>query len=154
MDQYSLALIGIGIATILSGIGSAIGVGITVRAASGVLSEKPDLFGKLLILVALPSTNGIYGFLIAILIMTQPGMPLGSALEVGQAVDGMRYLLAALPIGIVGGVAAVTQAKAAAASIYMAGKKPETSARGIVMSSLIETYPILALLVSVLVLFV
>lgn len=154
MDQYALALLGVGIATILTGIGSAVGVGITVRAASGVLSEKPDLFGKLLILVALPSTNGIYGFLIAILIMTQPGLPLGGALGAGETIDGMRMLMASLPIGVVGCVAAITQAKAAASSIYMTGKKAELSARGIVTSSLIETYPILALLVSVLIIFV
>lgn len=153
MDQFTLALIGVVLATTLTGIGSSVGFIMTTKAASGVLSEKPDIFGKLLILQALPSTNGIYGFLISILIMTQPGMPLGGALEPGQTIDGMRLFLASLPIGFVGLVAAITQAKAAASAIYMTGKRPELSARGIVMASMVETYPILALLVSVLIIF-
>ena len=69
MDGLTLALIGAVFATILTGIGTAIAVSIAVRAATGVLTEKPDLFGRVLILVALTSTNGIYGFLISILIL-------------------------------------------------------------------------------------
>jgi len=147
-----LALIGAITATLLSGIGSALGVGITARAAAGVLSEKPNLFGKLLILLAIPTTNGIYGFLISILIMVQSGM-LGGDVSALTTNDGFRYFIASIPIGIVGLIAGVAQAKAAASAIYMSGKRPELSARGIVMSSMIETYPILALLISVLIIF-
>lgn len=152
MDGITLALIGAILATLLSGIGSAIGVKITASAASGVLAEKPDLFGRLLILVAIPSTNGIYGFLISILILVQTGIISGGAVDVSKA-DGIKYLIASIPIAVVGLLAAIYQAKAAASAIYMAGKKPELSARGIVMSSLIETYPILSLLISVLIIF-
>lgn len=154
MSQYAIALLGAVLATLLSGIGSAIGFQITTKAAAGVLAEKPSMFGKLLVLQALPSTNGIYGFLITILILSQPGMPLGSALADGATINGMQYLLAALPIGIVGIVAGVSQAKAAASGIYMTGKRPELSARGIVMASMVETYPLLALLVGVLIIFI
>lgn len=153
MDQFILALIGVTIAVVLTGIGSAVGLGMTTKAATGVLSEKPDLFGKLLVLQALPSSNGIYGFLVAILIMTEPGMPFGPELAAGAVIPGMKLLMASLPIGIVGLVGGISQSKAASSSIYMTGKRPELSARGIVMSSMNETYPILALLVSVLIIF-
>lgn len=152
MNGLTLALIGAITATLLSGIGSAIGVGITARAASGVLSEKPGLFGKLLVLVALPTTNGIYGFLISILILVQTGVIGGAVVDVSMN-EGWKYLFVSLPVGIVGIFAGISQAKAAASAIYMTGKKPELSARGIVMASLIETYLILALLVSVLIIF-
>ena len=66
-DGLLIAIIGAALAAILPGIGSAIGVQMGGKAAAGVLSEKPELFGKLLILQALPGTQGIYGFLIAIL---------------------------------------------------------------------------------------
>ena len=58
-----LAIIGAALAAILPGIGSAYGVQIGGQAAAGVTSEKPELFGKLLVLQALPGTQGIYGFL-------------------------------------------------------------------------------------------
>lgn len=154
MDQFSLALAGAIMATFLTGVGSAIGFQITTKAASGVLAEKPGMFGKLLILQALPSTNGIYGFLIAVIILIQKGMPLGGALDPGETINGMRYFLAALPVGIVGLIAAIAQAKAAASAIYMAGKRPELSARGIVMASMIEMYPLISVLISVLIIFV
>lgn len=155
MSGLELGLLGVALAVLFTGVGSSVGMRIVVRATSGVLAEKPELFGKLLILTALPTTNGIYGFLVGILILTQDGMPLGTG-GIGEVTkaDGMRYLIAAIPIAIVGVVAAIEQAKAAAASIYMTGKRPETSARGLVLSSMIETYPILALLISVLILFV
>jgi len=44
-------------------IGSAIGIRIACSQAAGVLSEKPELFGKLLVLMALPGTQGFYGFI-------------------------------------------------------------------------------------------
>ncbi|HHT55468.1 MAG TPA: V-type ATP synthase subunit K [Acholeplasma sp.] len=151
MDGNTLTLLGVVLATALSGIGTAIAVSISTRAAAGVLTEKPNLFGKLLVLVALTTTNGIYGFLVSVLIMSQSGLLGGSNAVISQA-EGMKYLMASLPIGIVGLLAAVYQAKSAATSIYMTAKKEDLSARGIVMVSLIETYPILALLVSVLIL--
>src|SRR5690554_7641804 len=67
-DGLTWALMGAALAVGLAGIGSAMGVAIAGKAATGVLSEKPDLFGKVLVLQALPGTQGIYGFLMAVLI--------------------------------------------------------------------------------------
>ena len=62
------ALIGAALAAGLAGVGSAVGVSLGGKAAAGVISEKPELFGRVLILQALPGTQGIYGFLVAVLI--------------------------------------------------------------------------------------
>ena len=43
-----IAIIGAFLAAVLPGIGSAYGVQIGGQAAAGVVSEKPELFGKLL----------------------------------------------------------------------------------------------------------
>ena len=56
-----LAVLGGALAVILSGMGSAKGVGIVGQAAAGLLSEEPDRFGQTLLLQALPGTQGIYG---------------------------------------------------------------------------------------------
>ena len=68
-----IAAFGAGISALLAGIGSVWGVQCAGQAAAGVCSEQPDLFGKVLVLQALPGTQGIYGFLLAVLIMVLSG---------------------------------------------------------------------------------
>ncbi|MGI6782315.1 MAG: V-type ATP synthase subunit K [Acholeplasmataceae bacterium] len=143
------ALLGAALATALAGAGSAIGVAIAGKAGNGVISEKPDLFGRVLILQALPGTQGIYGFLVAVLILVKTGLLGGQAADLTPEV-GMGLLYAALPIAIGGLVSGIWQGKAAAAAIHMVAKQPSMSARGMTMTAIVETYAILALLVSIL----
>ena len=65
----SLAILGAALAALLAGIGSAKGVGQAGEAATGVMAEDPSSFGKLLVLQALPGTQGIYGLLVAFLVL-------------------------------------------------------------------------------------
>ena len=151
MDGTVIALIGVALSTILAGMGSAIGVSIAGQASAGVLSEKPELFGRVLILQALPGTQGIYGFLVSILLLTKMGMLGGTGgSTITSVAQGWNYFAAALPIAIVGLVSAIYQGKAAASSILMTSKRPSMSASGMTMTALVETYAILALLVSIL----
>ncbi len=147
-----MALVGIAVAAGFAGVGSAMGVGIAGKAASGVLSEKPELYGKILLLQALPGTQGIYGFLVGVLMLNQIGL-LGGSPATLTAFDGFAYLAAGLPIAITGLMSGIYQGKAAAAAILMTAKDPSLSVRGMVMTALVETYAILGLLVSILVLF-
>jgi len=55
------AIIGMGIATIFSGIGSAKGVGQTGEAAAALTTNQPEKFGQALILQLLPGTQGPKG---------------------------------------------------------------------------------------------
>lgn len=63
----AFAIFGAILAVSLAGIGSILGTGIAGRVASGLVSEDPEKFGKVLLLQALPGTQGIYGFLGAIM---------------------------------------------------------------------------------------
>lgn len=143
-----ITIFGAAVAAFLSGMGSAIGVRAGGVAAAGVTSEKPELFGKLLVLQALPGTQGIYGFLTAVLILVQSGLMNGGAVE--SVSQGWAYFFAGLPIGILGLVSAIYQGKVAVAAIHMTAKQPEATGKGITMTVLVETYAILALLVSLL----
>ena len=58
----------------IRGIGSAIGVSIAGQAAAGVITEDPKKFGKTLVLQVLPGTQGIYGLLIAFIILLKVGL--------------------------------------------------------------------------------
>lgn len=144
-----IALLGAAICASLAGCGSAFGVQAGGKAAAGVTAEKPELFGKLLVLQALPGTQGIYGFLVAVLILVKVGVLGGAAADLTMQ-QGWAMFMAGLPTGIVGLVSGIFQGKTAAAAILMTAKDPDSSAKGITMTALVETYAILALLVSIL----
>ena len=65
------AALGAALAVGLSGIGSAKGVGIVGEAATGLVTEEPEKFGKALVLQLLPGTQGLYGFVIGFLIFSK-----------------------------------------------------------------------------------
>lgn len=145
------ALLGAALASLLSGIGSAIGVGKAGQAAAGVVTEDPSKFSKVLIMQLLPGTQGIYGLLIAFITLSQIGI-LGEKVEISLA-SGLLYFAACLPIAFVGLLSAISQGKAAAAGIMLVAKKPDQMSKAMIFAAMVETYAILALLVSFLAIF-
>ena len=141
------ATVGAVCAALFAGIGSAIGVGITGQASAGVVSENPDLSGKCLLLQLLPGTQGIYGLLIAVVIALNSGLMSGDVSAL-TTTTGVRFLVAGLPIAIGGLVSAIYQGKVAVAGINMVAKKPTESGKGMVMAIMVETYAVLSLLIS------
>lgn len=142
-----LAILGAAIAA-LAGIGSAMGIGIAGQAASGVVAEDPKKFGQALILQALPGTQGIYGLLIAFIIMQKIGL-LGGAGLIDLTIPQGAYIFAAsLPIGLVGIWSGIAQGRCAASAIMLISKRPEEIAKGMVYTAMVETYAVLALLIS------
>ncbi len=143
-----LALLGAVLAALMAGIGSAIGVGMAGEAAAGVVTEDPNKFGKVLLLQLLPGTQGIYGLLVAVLTLIQIGVLGGSTnVSLGQ---GLLYLVACLPMAFVGLWSAIRQARAAVAGISTVAKRPDQMGKAMIFPAMVETYAILALLVSVL----
>lgn len=142
-----LALLGAALAALMGGIGSAIGVGDAGKAAAGVVTEDPSMFGKVLILQLLPGTQGIYGLLIAFLTLTKIGVLGGSAPDLAT---GFSLFVACLPMAFVGLWSAKMQSKAAIASIGLVAKKPDQFGKSMIFPAMVETYAVLALLVSLL----
>jgi len=152
---YAYALFGAAIATFMSGIGSSIGLGIAGRSAAGVLSEKPERYGLLTILVVLPSTQGIYGFVIGLFVMLKLNVFGGGLEEVMTTQTGLSILAASLPVGIAGLFSGWHQGKTCASGILMTAKRPDMCVKaGVVYSALVEFYAILGFLVSFLVIFI
>ena len=143
-----LALVGAALSTALAGTGSAWGVGIAGQAAAGVVAEDPDQFAKVLILQLLPGTQGIYGLLVTFITLSQIGVLGGE--PVTDTMKGLMYLMACLPIAIAGLFSAIHQGKPSAASIGIVAKKPEQFGKAMLFPAMVETYAILALLVSIL----
>ena len=142
------ALIGAALSTALAGMGSAWGVGMAGQAAAGVVSEDPDQFAKVLLLQLLPGTQGIYGLLVTFITLSRIGILGGT--PIADAGTGLSYLFACLPIAIVGLVSAFHQGKTSVACIGLVAKKPDQFGKAMLFPAMVETYAILALLVSIL----
>lgn len=136
-----LGTLAVAMATLLAGIGSAIAVAKAGQAASGVIIEEPEKFGQSLVLQLLPGTQGLYGFVIGILILFR--------LEAGMSfTDGLQFFNAALPVGIVGLISAIHQGNVSIAGINILAKNQAEQAKGIVYAVMVEMYAILAFAIS------
>ena len=139
---YSIAMIGVAVCVLLCGLGSCIGLYKTSTAAAGVLGEDPKKYGKVMVLVLLPATQGIYGFIIGII--ASGAIQQGMSTALGWATVG-----AVLPMAISGLVSGFFQGKSAANCIYAVGKQESLSGKLIVYPGMIEFYAILGLIISI-----
>ncbi len=147
----ALGMLGAGLAVCLAGAGSARGTGIAGEAGTGLLSEDPSKFGKVMILQVIPGTQGLYGLVVGFMCLLRMGLLDGSYVDM-TLIEGLRYLMACLPIAIGGGVSAVAQGRVAAGSINLLAKKPEDWSKGMVLCITVEFYAILSLLISLIML--
>ena len=141
-NGYAIAMIGVALCVLLCGVGSSIGLFKTGRAAAGVLSENPKKFGKLMVLVLLPATQGIYGFIIAIIARGS----LSSDMLIWQ---GWAFLGALIPMMFSGLVTGIFQGKSAVNCIYSVGKQDSLGGKLIIYPAMIEFYAILGLIISI-----
>jgi len=148
----ALALLGAAVAVALSGIGSSIGIGYAGQASAGAMSEKPENFGRYLILTALPGTQGIYGFVAAFILLMQIGTLMGSIAPLTGA-QGWSFFISCLPVGIAGLVSAIHQGKVCAAGIGLTVKRPAESAKAMVLAVFVEFYAVLGLLTTIFLLY-
>lgn len=147
MNGMVFAILAATIATVLSGIGSARGVGGAAQTSMGVLSEDSSMFGKMLVLTLLPGTQGLYGFIVGFIIMISCGILGGTEPTMMQ---GLGYLAASLAIGFGGMFSGFAQGKAAVAGISMCAKDEKNFSKAMVSVTLVEIYALLAFIVSLL----
>ncbi len=140
--------IGAAIAAALGFSGSAIGMGRAGQAATGVATEKPNLFGKILLMQALPGSQGIYGLVGAFLILNFAGVFGGGGEEALTLSQGLQYMAASLPIGIAGILSGIYQGGVSASGISMIAKDEEGIGRAIIFSVMVETWAIFGVLIS------
>lgn len=148
MSGTDWALLGAGIAAILGGIGSAIGITAASGTVSGILSEDGSKFGKLLPLAAMPGTQGIYGFIAAVLVLVFFDV-LGGSIDL-PVVIGFKVFLACLPVAFLCLVSGIYQGMTAAgAAGIVAAEQP---APALIFPALVETYAVLSLIITILML--
>jgi len=145
----AIAILGAALAVIFSGIGSSIGIGLAGQAGSGVVSEEPEKFGKILLLQALPGTQGIYGFLGAVMALQKIGLLGGNVVELTIS-QGWGIFFACLPIAFTGLISGIYQGKVSAAGMGIIAKQPADSGKAIILSAMVETYAVIGLLATIL----
>jgi len=138
-----LAIAGAILAMTISGIGSAIGVGLAGQAAGGVISEDPEKFGKMIPIVSLPGTQGFYGFVIGFLVINK--LNLLGALTVPTPHQGWQILAICFVVSFVECISAIHQGKVSVASVGILAKRPEALGKAIVLPVFVEIYAILGL---------
>ncbi len=138
----AIGMVGVALCVLVCGIGSAIGLFKTGSAAAGVLGENPKKFGKVLVLVLLPATQGIYGFIIGIIAS-------GSIGGITELAEGFALCGAVLPMALSGLITGIIQGKSAVNCIYAVGKQDSLGGKLIIYPAMIEFYAILGLIVSI-----
>ena len=168
MTGLTIGIIGLVLTVLLCGVGSGLGLKATGKASAGVLAEDPSKFSKVIVLSLLPATQGIYGFLIAILgasylptvanlqNATVNGVSVLQLLNADPAVgaaqinaQGWNVFWACLPMMLGGAVSAFLQGRTAASTIIAVGKKGEIASKSIIFPAMIEFYALLGLVVSI-----
>ena len=148
----ALSYLGCALSAVLGGIGSSVGVGLAGREGTGVMSEDPEKFGKLILLVALPGTQGIYGLLGFFMALAKLGAA-SSVLAAGGAASthlGLSIMMACLPVGFTCLVSGIHQGKVCAGGVAMAAKRPEAVGKALIFGALVETYAVLGLIATIL----
>ena len=142
-----LTYLGIALMVALTGIGSAIGVTICGNATVGAMKKNPDAMGSYIALSALPSSQGLYGFVgffMALGLVQQ----LGAGLNI---IAAWAIFGAGLTLGVVGLLSAIRQAQVCANGIKTIGGGDNVFGATMVMAVFPELYAILALLVAILI---
>jgi len=145
-----LGVLGAALSISLAGVGSVLGIRLVGEAGMSVVNEEPSKFGRVLLLQALPGTQGVYGFLVAIMILQKLGILGGNIVEIPLSA-GILTLVSGLPVGILGFFSALHQGKVALQGLQIVAQKPEEFGKPIIMAALVETYAVLGLLISILI---
>ena len=146
----ALALLGAGLAAVLSGIGSAKGTGMAGEAGAGLLCQDPGKFGKVMILQIIPGTQGLYGLVVWFFAVFRMGLLDGTAFDM-TVQEGLRYFVACLPMALGGLFSAIAQGRVAAASVNIVAKRPEAATKGIIYCGIVEFYAILSLVATIMI---
>ena len=144
MGPILVAYVGVALMVGLSGLGSVYGLTICGKAVTGAMKKAPEKMGTYIALSALPSSQGLYGFVAYMVIRS-------------YLVEGITWLATAgilgagLLMGFAGLFSAIRQGEVCAEGITATAGGHNVFASTMVMAVFPELYAILALVVSILI---
>ena len=146
----ALAILGAAISIALGGLGTVFGTLHVARAGTGLVAEKPQSFGLVLLFSALPSSQGIYGFLGSILILQQIGFLAGETPEIALG-TGLVLFFASLPVGLLGLFSGSGQGQVLQSGLRIIAKNPGDVGKAVILGVLMESMAVFGLLLSILI---
>lgn len=144
----ALAFVGAGFATAIPCYGSSIGVSIVGQAGAGLITEKPDMAGRVITLSVIPGSQGLYGMVISLLFLFNYAPPILSGAVSLSLADGVALFAAFIPVTIACLGSSPYQGKVCAAGMHMLAKDSGLMGRVITLAALVETYALLGFLIS------
>jgi len=135
-----LGYIGLGLLLGLAGLGSILGTTIAGNAAEGALKINPEKSSAYMVLSALPSTQGLYGFVAFLFWMTRD-----------MANDGLLVFAVGTCIGLVCLFSGIRQGQVCANGIVGVSQGHDVMTNTFIYAALPELYAILGLLASFLI---
>lgn len=145
-----LALVGAGLSIIGGGLGTIIGTLYVGGSGAGLVASKPKLFGLVLLLSALPSSQGIYGFLGSILIMQQTGLLSGAPIAMTPE-QGFVLLVGALPVALLGLFSGAGQGKILQSGLRIIANNASNVGQAVILGVLMESMAVFGLLLTILI---
>ena len=152
LSGFQWAILGAAIAVIGGGIGSSMGITYIANVAAGILTEDPSKFGALLPIIAVPGTQGVYGFITGVLVMTV--MKPGGGWGVLEGFQGFYIFLACLPVAFNCMISAIYQGLTSVGAAGMVAKRTEEAGKALILPALVETYAVLSLITTIIMLVV
>lgn len=146
-----LAIGGMAVALGSAGLSTAVGVKTAGVAAAGAVSENRNNFKNALVLQALPQTQTVYAFIIALLILIGAGL-LGEPKEL-STMQGLAMLGAGVIVGLTG-LTAIFQGLVVSSGIISSSKNPEAFVPNLVFGGQVETPAIFGFIASLILLVV
>ncbi len=143
----ALLAVAAGIAIGFTGLGSSLGQSMVATSSVGAVAEKSEMFAQGVLFSALPETQAIYGFLIAILLIV--GGFLGAETTITVEL-GIVAIAAGTAMGLAGLGSSLGQSMVASSSVGAVTENPDMFAQGILFSALPETQAIYGFLIAIL----
>jgi V/A-type H+-transporting ATPase subunit K len=139
MTAILLAYTGVALMVGLAGLGSVYGITICGNAAVGALKKNPGALGSYIGLAAMPSTQGLYGFVGFYLL--QDKLVTDISPLAGAAIFG-----AGIAMGVVGLLSAIRQGEVCANGIAAIGSGYKVMVQTMLFAAFAEFYAIITLL--------
>jgi V/A-type H+-transporting ATPase subunit K len=141
-----LAMLGLVTMLALPCVGSAIGVSLAANALIGGMKKNPDMFGKGLVLCAIPTTQGLYAFAAFFLFL----MKLAGMTELTM-MQGTLTFAAGVAVGLAGYFSCLYQVKIACNGLVEISNGRDVFGQTLILAVFPELYAILTFAASFLV---
>lgn len=135
---------------VLGGLGTLLGTNFVAKGGTGVVAENAKAFGGVLLTSALPSSQGIYGFLAAILVLQNLGVVSGEIVQI-DAQTGWAYFIAVMPVALLGLVSGYGQGKVLQSGLRIIANSPKDAGKSVILGVLMESMAVFGLLLSIII---